>query len=78
VTNIAARALRRADVDSPIYGAHVFRHSTATTMLRQGVSLPSIGSLLRHASIETTALYAKVDTPLLHSVVRAWPEVASC
>ena len=78
VTKIAARALRRADVESPIYGAHVFRHSVATTMLRQGVSLPSIGALLRHASIETTALYAKVDTPLLHTVVRAWPEVPSC
>jgi site-specific recombinase XerD len=78
VTKIAARALRRANVESPIYGAHVFRHSVATTLLRQGVSLPSIGSLLRHASIEITALYAKVDTPLLHSVVRAWPEVPSC
>jgi site-specific recombinase XerD len=78
VTKIAARALRRADVESPIYGAHVFRHSVATTMLRQGVSLPSIGALLRHASIETTTLYAKVDTPLLHTVVRAWPEVPSC
>src|SRR5712691_5126608 len=78
VTKIAARALRRANVESPIYGAHVFRHSAATTMLRQGVSLPSIGALLRHASIETTALYAKVDTPLLHSVARAWPEVPPC
>ena len=43
-----------------------------------GSSLPSIGALLRHASIETTTLYAKVDTPLLHTVVRAWPEVPSC
>jgi site-specific recombinase XerD len=40
--------------------------------------MPSIGALLRHASIETTAIYAKVDTPLLHTVVRAWPEVPSC
>lgn len=78
VTKIAARALRRANVESPIYGAHVFRHSAATTMLRQGVSLPAIGALLRHASLETTTLYAKVDTPLLHAVVRAWPEVPSC
>jgi site-specific recombinase XerD len=78
VTKIAARALRRADVESPIYGAHVFRHSVATTLLHQGVSLPSIGALLRHASIETTAIYAKVDPPLLHTVVRAWPEVPSC
>jgi integrase/recombinase XerD len=78
VTKIAARALRRADVVSPIYGAHVFRHSAATTLLRQGVSLPAIGALLRHASIETTALYAKVDTALLHAVARAWPEESSC
>jgi len=78
VTKIAARALRRANVESPIYGAHVFRHAAATTLLRQGVSLPSIGALLRHASIETTALYAKVAPPLLHTVVRAWPEVPSC
>ena len=78
VTKIAARALRRANVESPIYGAHVFRHSAATTLLRQGVSLPSIGALLHHASIETTTLYAKVDPPLLHTVVRAWPEVPSC
>jgi integrase/recombinase XerD len=78
VTKIAARALRRADVASPIYGAYVFRHSAATTMLRQGISLPSIGVLLRHASIETMTLYAKVDTPLLHAVVRAWPEAPSC
>ena len=46
-------------------------------LLRQGVS-SSIGALLRHASIETTTLYAKVDPPLLHTVVRAWPEVPSC
>src|SRR2546427_482462 len=71
VTKIAARALRRANVESPIYGAHVFRHSVATTLLRQGVSLPSIGALLRHVSIETTTLYAKVDPPLLHTVVNA-------
>jgi len=45
VTKIAARALRRADVESSIYGAHVFRHSVATTMLRQGVSLPSIAGI---------------------------------
>jgi integrase/recombinase XerD len=78
VSKIAARALRRANVDSPIYGAHVFRHSVATTLLRQGVSLPAIGALLRHTSIETTTLYAKVDTALLHTVVRAWPEVPLC
>jgi integrase/recombinase XerD len=78
VTKITADALRRAKVDSPIYGAHVLRHSAATTMLRQGASLSSIGAVLRHASVETTAPYAKVDVDLLHEVARAWPEGSPC
>jgi site-specific recombinase XerD len=78
VTKITADALRHANVDSPIYGAHVLRHSAATNMLRQGASLPSIGAVLRHASVETTAHYAKVDLDLLQEVVRAWPEVSPC
>jgi integrase/recombinase XerD len=78
VTALAARALRRAQVECPHYGAHVLRHSAATTMLRQGVSLPSIGAVLRHASVETTAHYAKVDVDLLHAVARPWPEVRPC
>lgn len=78
VTSIAARALRRAHVACLHYGAHVLRHSAATTMLRQGVSLPSIGAVLRHASVETTAHYAKVDVDLLHMVARPWPEGSPC
>jgi integrase/recombinase XerD len=78
ISQIAARALHRAEVESPIYGAHVLRHSAATQMLRQGASLPSIGAVLRHASVETTAHYAKVDIALLQEVVRAWPEVEPC
>ena len=62
----------------PLEGAHVLRHSAATQMLRQGASLPSIGAMLRHASGETTAHYAKVDIALLRDVARAWPEVAPC
>ena len=78
ISQIAARALPRAEVESPIYGAHVLRHSAATQMLRQGASLPSIGAVLRHASVETTAHYAKVDIALLREVVRAWPEAELC
>ena len=50
----------------------------ATQMLRQGASLPAIGAVLRHASVETTAHYAKVDMALLQEVVRAWPEAQPC
>lgn len=61
VSSIAARALRRAQVDAPSYGAHLLRHSAATAMLRQGTSIEAIGAVLRHASIETTHAYTKVD-----------------
>jgi integrase/recombinase XerD len=44
-------------------------------MLRQGASLQTIGDILRHTSIETSAHYAKVDTELLQHVARPWPEV---
>jgi site-specific recombinase XerD len=70
--------MRRAGIDEPIHGAHVLRHSAATGMLREGMSLPAIGVVLRHASVETTAVYAKIDVQLLREIAGPWPEVPSC
>jgi len=47
-------------------------------MLRNGTSLQSIGALLRHVSVETTTIYAKVNTDLLKEVTMPWPEVIQC
>jgi site-specific recombinase XerD len=74
VSSVVKRAMRRAGVTSPAPGAHVLRHTAAREMLRQGVSLHQIGSLLRHRSVETTAYYyAKVDVTLLNRVAQPWP-----
>ena len=73
VSTIVGRAIRRAGVSSPSYGAHVLRHSAAVRMLRAGSSLTEIGAVLRHASIETTFHYAKVDRDLLLEIAAAWP-----
>jgi len=78
ISQLAARALQRAQGESPIYGAHVLRHSAATQMLRQGASLPAMGAVLRQASVETTVHDAKVDMALLQEVARAWPEAEPC
>lgn len=78
VGSITARALRLAEIDAPSGGARLLRHSAATAMLRQGTSLEAIGAVLRHASIETTHLYTKVDVDLLEQVVVPWLEVESC
>jgi len=79
VTAIVARAIKRAGITRPSRGAaHLLRHSVATSMLREGASLQEIGALLRHCSIETTQIYAKVDVTALQSIAQSWPEVQSC
>jgi site-specific recombinase XerD len=78
VTHIVRAALRRAGIKAPINGAHVLRHSAATTMLRQGSSLAGVGAVLRHRSPMTTAHYAKVNMALLSEIAQPWPESPSC
>ncbi len=79
VSVIVSSAMRRAGVKVPSRGAaHLLRHSVATTMLRHGASLQEISALLRHRSIETTEIYAKVDVGALQQIAQPWPKVQSC
>jgi integrase/recombinase XerD len=79
VSVIVDRALRRAKVMRPSRGAaHLLRHSLATSMLRQGASLQDIAAVLRHRSVETTQIYAKVDITALRQIAQPWPEVQPC
>ncbi len=73
VTMIARVALDRAEVDTPRKGAHVFRHTLATGLLRSGASLTQIGQLLRHHSHDSTRIYAKVDVGALRGLAMRWP-----
>jgi integrase/recombinase XerD len=76
VSDIVDRHLHRAGVVRPSRGAaHLLRHSLATSMLRQGTSLQDIAPILRHSSIETTLIYAKVDIPSLRQIAQPWPKV---
>ena len=75
ITVIVAKAMRRAGVACQARGAaHLLRHSAATTMLRQGASLQDIAVILRHRSIATTSIYAKVDVLALGEIAQPWPE----
>jgi site-specific recombinase XerD len=73
ISTIVARTLIRTGIDSPHTGAHLFRHTLATEMLRQGATLADIALLLRHSSINTTAIYAKVDLVALRTLAQPWP-----
>ena len=78
IAGIVSRVLDRAGITSVPTGAHMFRHSLATALLRRGGSLETVGTVLRHKSPETTAIYAKVDVDMLMRVAQPWPEARSC
>src|SRR5215831_1719515 len=73
ISTLVMCALKKAGVNSAPSGAHVFRHTLATDLLRQGCSLDEIGELLGHRSPNTTAIYAKVDVTALHTLALPWP-----
>lgn len=78
ISGVVRAAIKRSGVAAPSTGAHLFRHSAATEMLRLGASLEAISALLRHASLDTTAIYTKVDLVALNRIAQPWPEVSSC
>ncbi len=53
--------------------AHRLRHTAATGMLAGGADLTEIGQVLRHTSVLTTAIYAKVDDLSLRPLALPWP-----
>lgn len=79
VWQVVNGAFRRTGVVRPSRGAaHLLRHSLATSLLRQGTSLQDIATVLRHRSIETTQIYAKVDIQALKNIAQPWPEAPPC
>jgi integrase len=74
VSNVANSALTRAGIERVARkGAHLFRHSLATQLLRAGASLTEIGQVLRHQNQDTTRIYAKVDVGSLRAIALRWP-----
>jgi site-specific recombinase XerD len=71
VSEVVVRACRQVGI-APVR-AHRLRHTIATELLRRGAGLPEIGQVLRHQSIEATAVYAKVDRQALSRLALPWP-----
>ncbi len=73
VQSVIKRAHRRGEVGAR--GTHVLRHTAASRLLRAGATLKEIADILGHRSLDTTAIYAKVDMERLAAVALPWPEV---
>ena len=74
VSSIVNRAIQRARLNPQNKGAHLLRHTLATECLRKGATLGEVGEILRHQSIDTTAIYAKVDFTRLTTLAMPWPD----
>ncbi len=71
VQKVIKRACRR--IGLPDASAHALRHTVASRLVANGSSLKEVADLLRHRSLETTLIYAKLDTPKLAAVALPWP-----
>jgi site-specific recombinase XerD len=74
---VIRRAHERAHLKAAAKGTHALRHTLATRLLRGGANLKEIADILGHRSIDTTAIYAKVDLARLSTVGLPWPEACS-
>lgn len=58
-------------------GSHLLRHTMASRLLAGGSSLKEVADVLRHRSLNTTTVYAKLDSRNLIKVALPWPGSAA-
>lgn len=75
ITGIINSCFRHAPVriDGRHFGAHALRHSIATNMVNEGISLFSVANVLGHSSIACVKIYGKVDLEGLRKCVLEAP-----
>jgi site-specific recombinase XerD len=61
----------------PYTRAHLLRHTLASRLLDGGSSLKEVADVLRHRSLNTTLIYAKLDSRNLTAVALPWPGCAA-
>ena len=57
----------------PYTRSHLLRHTMANRLLAGGSSLKEVADVLRHRSLNTTLIYAKLDSRKLAEVALPWP-----
>ena len=75
IRGVMRRHYARVDGSKKWTGTHLLRHTAATRMHCSGASLKEVGDILGHLSVDTTAIYTKVNFPKLLTVALDWPQV---
>jgi site-specific recombinase XerD len=78
-TGVVQRAVRETyrRCGLPYTRVHILRHSVASRLLAAGTPLKEIADVLRHRSLDTSAIYTKIDTARLSAVALPWPGSAA-
>lgn len=73
ITKRVKRLLVRSGIGRTGFGAHLFRHTVATELVNRGVTFKDVADLLGHQSINSTAVYAKLNLVTLSQISLPWP-----
>jgi site-specific recombinase XerD len=71
---VIGQALRSAGI---AHSCHALRHTLACRIVNSGSSIKEVADVLRHRSLNTSLIYAKLDLQLLAEVALPWPGSAA-
>jgi integrase len=75
IRTVVRRAFRRAGI--PHERTHALRHTLACRLVRGGSPIKEVADVLRHRSLNTSQIYAKLNVDALVEVALPWPGSAS-
>lgn len=73
IAKIVKRLLSFAGVQGRLCGPHIFRHTVASQMINGGATFKEVADLLGHDSLNSTAVYAKLNLASLSQIALPWP-----
>lgn len=71
ILRVVRDALRRVGI--PHGRSHALRHTLACRIVNEGGSIKEVADILRHRSLNTSLIYAKLDHGALAGVALPWP-----
>lgn len=80
IHSIVTKYMKRAGIknwQNKKHGPHAMRHSLATNLLKQNVSMPVISTVMGHQRTSTTSIYLTVDYEKLKQCVLPMPALRS-
>ena len=69
IWEMVKRYAHKAGIDHPVW-PHMIRHTYGTELLREGLDIREVQTLMRHSDVRTTQIYTHVNAEALREKVR--------